>query len=249
MQPTLPELPAGPIGILAAMPGEIAALLGAMRAQRAVDLKIIGQREFYSGELFGRRCVVVLAGIGKVAAAITATTLLQSFDVAALVFVGVAGGIAHGMAVGDVVVADAVLQHDLDASPLFPRFEVPLLGVNRFTSSAPLSNGLARAAERFLAGVGAGRLHRGLIISGDQFVHSASHVRALRDNLPDALAVEMEGAAIGQVCDAFAMPFAVLRIISDAADGDAAQDFPRFLEEHASRYSLGIVKHFLSGDD
>ncbi|CAB3793438.1 5'-methylthioadenosine/adenosylhomocysteine nucleosidase [Pararobbsia alpina] len=243
-----PELPAGPIGIVAAMPGEIDALLGAMRSQRAVESHIIGQREFYSGELFGRRCVVVLAGIGKVAAAITATTMLLTFNPSALVFVGVAGGIAHDIAVGDVVVADTVLQHDLDASPLFPRFEVPMLGVSRFASSPVLSDALAAAAKRFLGGIGNGRLHRGLVISGDQFVASAGHVRTLRDDLPDAIAVEMEGAAIGQVCDAFDRPFAVLRIISDAADGEAGNDFPRFLEDYASGYSLGIVREFLSGN-
>ncbi|MEJ0004578.1 MAG: 5'-methylthioadenosine/adenosylhomocysteine nucleosidase [Pararobbsia sp.] len=245
---TVPGLPAGRIGIVAAMPGEITALLDTMRSQHAVESRRIGQREFYTGELFGQRCVVVLAGVGKVAAAITATTMLHVFDLAALVFVGVAGGIAHDIAVGDVVVADTVLQHDLDASPLFPRFEVPLLGVSRFASSPALTDALARAAERFLAGIGTGRLHRGLVISGDQFVASAAHVRTLRESLPDAIAVEMEGAAIGQVCDAFGMPFAVLRIISDAADGEAGHDFPRFLEDHASGYSLGIVRHFLSAD-
>jgi adenosylhomocysteine nucleosidase len=247
MHPISPALPTGPIGIIAAMPCEITALLAAMRELREVESRVIGQREFYSGELFGRPCVVVLAGIGKVAAAITATTLLRSFEVEAIVFVGVAGGIAQGIAVGDVVVADTVLQHDLDASPLFPRFEVPLLGVSRFATSASLSEGLAHAAEDYLAEVGKGRLYRGLIISGDQFVHDANHVRALRDSLPDAVAVEMEGAAIGQVCDAFGVPFAVMRVISDAADGDAAHDFPRFLEEYASGYSLGIVRNFLEG--
>jgi adenosylhomocysteine nucleosidase len=236
--------PSGPIGIIAAMPGEITALLAAMRDLREAESRVIGQRKFYSGELFGRQCVVVLAGIGKVAAAITATTLLNSFDVQSIVFIGVAGGIAEGIAVGDVVVADTVLQHDLDASPLFPRFEVPLLGVSRFATSSSLSEGLARAAEKYLVGVGKGRLHRGLIISGDQFVHSAAHVRALRESLPDAIAVEMEGAPIGQVADAFSVPFAVLRVISDAADGDAGRDFPRFLEEYASGYSLGIVRNF-----
>jgi adenosylhomocysteine nucleosidase len=241
--------PSGPIGIIAAMPAEITALLVAMRELREVESRVIGQREFYSGELFGQQCVVVLAGIGKVAAAISATTLLNSFDVESIVFVGVAGGIAQGIVVGDVVVADTVLQHDLDASPLFPRFEVPLLGVSRFSTSRSLSEGLARAAQTYLAGVGKGRMHRGLVISGDQFINSASHVRALRESLPDALAVEMEGAAIGQVADAFGVPFAILRVISDAADGDAGHDFPRFLEEKASEYSLGIVRNFLKEEN
>lgn len=235
----------GPIGIVAAMPGEMTALLNAMRANRAVEPQIIGRREFFSGELLGRRAVVVLAGVGKVAAAITATTMMQTFDVSAIVFVGVAGGLAHGIDVGDVVVADTLLQHDLDASPLFPRYEVPLLGVSRFATHEALSTSLAQAAEHYVAQVGVGRVHRGLIVSGDQFINDADDVRALRDALPDALAVEMEGAAIAQACDAFGVPFAVVRTISDAADGDAGRDFPRFLEERASGYSLGIIERFM----
>ena len=235
----------GPVGIVAAMPGELTALLHAMRTNRAVEPQIIGRREFFSGELFGRRVVVVLAGVGKVAAAITATAMIQTFDVSAVVFVGVAGGLARGVDVGDVVVANTLLQHDLDASPLFPRYEVPLLGVSRFPTHEALSTWLARAAEEYVAQVGVGRVHRGLIVSGDQFINDADDVHALRDALPDALAVEMEGAAIAQACDAFEVPFAVVRTISDAADGEAGRDFPRFLEERASGYSLGIIERFL----
>lgn len=227
------------------MPGEMTALLNAMRASHAVESHHIGRREFFRGELYGRRCVAVLAGVGKVAAAITATTLIRTFDVSALVFVGVAGGLARGIEVGDVVVAETLLQHDLDASPLFPRYEVPLLGVSRFPVHAELSDSLALAAEHYLEQVGVGRVHRGLIVSGDQFVNDIDDVRALRDALPDALAVEMEGAAIAQACDAFGVPFAVVRTISDSADGDAGRDFPRFLEERASGYSLGIIERFL----
>jgi len=221
------------------------ALIHAMRTSHAVESQTIGGREFFSGELFGRRCIAVLAGVGKVAAAITATTMIRTFDVSSLVFVGVAGGVAHGIHVGDVVVARTLLQHDLDASPLFPRYEVPLLGITRFTADAGLSDALAAAAEHYIAQVGVGRVHRGLIISGDQFVSDSDDVRALRDALPDALAVEMEGAAIAQVCNAFDVPFAVVRTISDSADDDAGHDFPRFLEERASGYSLGIIERFL----
>ena len=235
----------GPIGIVAAMPGEMTALLNAMRSSRAVESHLLGRREFYRGEIFGRRCVAVLAGVGKVAAAITATTLIRTFDISALVFVGVAGGLAHGIDVGDIVIGETLLQHDLDASPLFPRYEVPLLGVSRFPTDTAISDALARAAEQYLATVGVGRVHRGLIVSGDQFVNDADDVRALRDALPDALAVEMEGASIAQACDAFGVPFSVVRTISDSADGDAGRDFPRFLEERASGYSLGVIERFL----
>ena len=227
------------------MPGEMTAILHSMRTHRAVETHTIARREFYSGDLFGRRCVSVLAGVGKVAAAITATTLIRTSDVSAIIFVGVAGGLARGIEVGDVVIAETLLQHDLDASPLFPRYEVPLLGVSRFETDRTISDGLAQAAEQFVELVGVGRVHRGLIVSGDQFINDAEDVRGLRDALPDALAVEMEGASIAQACHAFDVPFAIVRTISDAADGEAGCDFPRFLEERASGYSLGIIERFL----
>jgi adenosylhomocysteine nucleosidase len=92
-----------------------------------------GGREFWTGTLAGAPVVLVLSRIGKVAAATTVSTLLCSFDdVSRVVFTGAAGGLAQGVQVGDVVVADALLQHDMDASPLFPRYEVPLYGRSRF---------------------------------------------------------------------------------------------------------------------
>jgi adenosylhomocysteine nucleosidase len=172
-----------------------------------------------------------------------------------VVFTGVAGGVADEVRVGDIVVADTLLQHDLDASPLFPRFEVPLLGMSRFATNVVLADRLAAACERFVAEEGAAsaarfgtrapRVHRGLIISGDQFVASAAGVQALRDALPDALAVEMEGAAIAQVCHEYGVPCAVVRTISDTADDHAPGSFVSFLTEIAGTYSNAILRRFL----
>jgi adenosylhomocysteine nucleosidase len=146
-------------------------------------------------------------------------------------------------------------QHDLDASPLFPRFEVPLLGVARFAADQMLADQLAAATEQFVAEEGPAlaarfatqlpRVHRGLIISGDQFVASAAAVEALREALPDALAVEMEGAAIAQVCHEYGVPCAIVRTVSDTADAHAPASFTSFLTEIAGTYSNGILKRFL----
>lgn len=162
-----------------------------------------------------------------------------------------AGGIGPGVAVGDVVVADTLLQHDMDASPLFPRWEVPLTGRSRFPADDALSARLATATARVLReaspaalrefGVQTPRVHTGLVISGDRFVSSRAEVDTLQAELPDALAVEMEGAAVAQVCHDFGRPFAVLRSISDRADDDAHVDFPRFLRQVAAPYSRDIV--------
>ena len=100
-------------------------------------------REFHCARLHGEAVVLVQSGIGKVAAATTATLLASEFDPKALLFTGVAGGLAPGVRVGDVVLARELLQHDMDASPLFPRYEVPLTGRSRFAADRALSNRLA----------------------------------------------------------------------------------------------------------
>jgi adenosylhomocysteine nucleosidase len=89
-------------------------------------------------------------------------------------------------------------------------------------------------------------VHHGLIASGDQFIGSAARVQALRNTLPDVLAVEMEGAAVAQVCHEYGVPFSVIRTLSDTADDQAHIDFPAFLNEVASLYSHGILRAFLA---
>ena len=207
-------------------------------------------REFHQGQIHGRPVVLVRSGIGKVAAATTAALLVQRFGVGQLVLTGVAGGLGAGVRVGDVVVAQQLIQHDMDASPLFPRFEVPLTGRSRFATDPALSATLRAAALRCLSaadfGIESPRLHEGLVVSGDRFVSSAAESAALRAALPDALAVEMEGAALAQVCADFGKPFAVLRTVSDRADDAAHADFSRFIAEVASVYTRTIISDWLS---
>jgi len=230
-------------------------------------------RELWTGLLAGVPVVLALSRIGKVAAATTTSSLLSAFPVDRVFFTGAAGGLGDGVQVGDIVVAETLLQHDMDASPLFPRHEVPLYGHSHFPADAALTgqvlhaargliDGLARPAgtgptdrtaaeaalQRALAGFGLGapRLHRGLVISGDRFVSSGAESQALRDALPQALAVEMEGAAVAQVCHDFGVPFAVLRTVSDRADDSAHVDFNRFIAEVASRYTVAIVLALLA---
>jgi adenosylhomocysteine nucleosidase len=229
-----------PIAIVSAMHEELAAVLALMpdEARRSA-----AGREFWVGHLHGREVVAVLSRIGKVAAATTAAVLVERFRVGQIVFTGVAGGLGPGVAVGDVVVADSFLQHDLDASPIFPRYEVPLYGTSRFQADPALSDRLAAAVQRALPGQ---RLHRGLLVSGDRFVSTTAESRALQAALPGALAVEMEGAAVAQVCHDYGVPFAAVRTISDRADDDAHTDFARFVREVASRHSAAIVEALLA---
>ena len=244
------------IGIMAAMPEELEALIDSMP-----DAEVVRRagRDFWIGHLQGRAVVAVLSRIGKVAAALTTTLLVAEFGVCAVIFTGVAGGLGAAVRVGDVVVADALMQHDMDASPLFPKYELPGQGITRLHPERSLTRRVRDRVAEVLdvsslaaggalsqvhldaLGLHAPRVHMGLIVSGDQFVSSAADCDTLRHHLPDVLAVEMEGAAVAQVCHDFEVPYVILRTISDRADDTAHVDFPRFISTVASRYSQAMV--------
>jgi len=143
----------------------------------------------------------------------------------------------------------------MDASPLFPRHEVPGYGQALFATHPGWTHALAQASQHtldhlptwlgpatvaafHLQGV---RVHQGLIVSGDRFVATSAESTVLRQTLPSALAVEMEGAAVAQVCHDFGVPFAAVRTVSDRADDSAHVDFGRFMADVASRYSAQVV--------
>ncbi len=242
------------IGILSALKAEQQQLLSRLLLTRPAQIQ--GQRAYHRGRLHGHEVVMVLSGIGKVAAATSAACLIAEFGCGVLLFTGTAGGLGEHVAIGDIVVADSLLQHDLDASPLFPRFEVPLTGRSRFGTDAAWTDRLQRGAEAALSetvadaagrarlelfGIQTPRVHRGLLISGDRFVNGQDQAHALRALLPDALAVDMESAAVAQVCADHRVPFAAVRSISDRADATAHTDFDRFTAQLARHYSDIIV--------
>ena len=216
-------------------------------------------RDFWRGGLHGHPVVLALSRIGKVAAATTATALIERFAVKRVLFTGVAGGLASGLRVGDLVVATGFVQHDLDVSPLYPRYQVPIYGRDRFGCDEALNTILLRAINLALTG-GEGifcseigelkpTVHSGLLASGDRFVSSANESIALQAALRSAghepLAVEMEGAAVAQVCFDYGVPLAAVRTISDRADDCAHVDFARFVRDVPSRVAREVVKAFL----
>ncbi len=235
--------------IIGAMHEEMAAAQAALAGARRVQL---GGREVWLGRWHAHEVVLATSGIGKVAAASCATLLLARFGAQRVLLAGTAGALDGALRVGDAVAAGAFVQHDMDASPLFPRFEVPLTGRSRFETDAALAAALAQAARAALPGVDSGglvagtpRVFEGLVASGDRFVASGAQRAALKAALPDALAAEMEGAAIAQVCSAFGAPFAALRIISDQADASASVDFGRFIECVARRSICAVLDALL----
>ena len=248
--------------ILSALPEEQSSLVQHLaHPQRLMH----AGRAFWLGDLYGRRVVLALSGIGKVAAATTATALIERFGAARIVFTGVAGGVGDGVNVGDVVVAQDYLQHDMDASPLFPRWEVPGYARSRLVCDVALSALLLEAASACVSSDSGQfglkstlqsaseatphRAHHGLVASGDRFVSSADECARLRTTFRDAghdvLAVEMEGAAVAQVCVDYGVAFAAMRTISDRADATAHVDFAQFIDTVASRYADHIVRNLL----
>lgn len=247
------------VGIIGAMHEEVAHLIAGMSAQSGYLRRQVGMRDYHVGRFASQPCVVVLARIGKVAAAVTAVTLIREFGVTDIIFTGLAGGLATCGRVGDIVLATRLVQHDLDARPLFPQYEVPLLGRAEFAVDSSLHGELAQAAQAFFThdfpsalpaatcaafGIEAPSVHSGLILSGDQFIGDPGEAVRLTTAFPEALAVEMEGAAVAQVCHEYERPFAVLRTISDRADANAHVDFGKFLASVASVYSDGILRQF-----
>ncbi|HEX9173667.1 MAG TPA: 5'-methylthioadenosine/adenosylhomocysteine nucleosidase [Telluria sp.] len=244
------------LGIISALYEEQQGLVEAMQSPHKL---IHGKREYWSGKLGEIDAVCVLSRIGKVAAAMTATTLVEKFGVTHILFTGVAGAGDKSVNVGDIVIAESLVQHDMDASPLFPRFEVPLTGQTHFSPDHQMSLGLVEAAHKFLEtefaeAIGASeraefrldrpRVHRGLVASGDQFVTTVGEIERLNAALPGLVAVEMEGAAVAQVCAELDVPFAVIRTISDNANENAATDFMRFVKSVAAQYAFYIVRRY-----
>lgn len=240
------------IGILGAMAQEIDEVKALLTEKTIVK---IANREFVVGKIGNVRCVVAFSKWGKVAATITATLLVQEFAVTDLIFIGTAGALASRLNVGDIVISKRLVQHDLDVRPIISRFELPLLN-RTYVDSDPELTELAGKAVTNLLNKGVEhmvgeeavkefnlnpKLHFGDIASGDQFINSYAKRNEILMLLPNVLCVEMEGAAVAQVCLEFGTPFTVIRTISDTADHNARVDFGKFIVEVANAYSRAII--------
>lgn len=242
------------IGIIGAMDEEISLLHDIISIENTSS---IADRIFYEGTIHNTDVVLVQSKIGKIAAAITTTLLLTKFNVDAVVFTGVAGAISEELNIGDIVIAKDLAQHDMDASPIFPKYQIPLLNTININTSSELTKQLEEASKAFInndlkqsiptrlldqLAIATPKTTSGTIVSGDQFVKEQSVIERIKQDIPNAKCVEMEGASIAQTCYEFKIPFTVIRIISDKADHSAKIDFPSFLKV-ASHYSKGIISN------
>ncbi len=221
----------------------------------------IGRRSYFTGELNNQKVVVVYSRVGKVAASATVTTLILEFKVSELIFTGVAGGIHTDVKIGDIVLGQSLIQHDMNAQPLFPAYEIPMLGKAYFEADSSQLEVATTAILEILEeqhlhnvisekdldkfNIHQPQLHVGLIGSGDLFFSTNSQKEKLQQNLPEILCVEMEGAAVAQVCYEFDIPFIIIRTISDDADDHSTLDFNSFIEKISNVYSIEIIKNII----
>ena len=218
------------IGIIGAMAVEVEGLIAAMENKSP---ETVSRMTFWRGTLAGVECVVAQCGAGKVNSAVCAQTMNLRYGASPIINTGVAGGVgSRAVRIGDLVVAEGVTQHDYDTTPIDgdKGRDLPILGRSVLETDARVSGLLADCARE----VYNGNVHRGLIATGDQFIGGKERLHAIAERT-GAIACEMEGGSIGQACALADVPFAVLRAISDNADDNAVDDFPKFAKESAEK--------------
>lgn len=251
------------MGIIGAMPQEIELLLRDIKEVDKRTLGVgVGARTYYHGTLYQKDVTLAFSRWGKVASASTISTLIDVFNVDFVLFTGVAGALSMGLNIGDVVISSDFVHHDLDASaiPGIKRYEDPLMRVSHFSVKPEYVELARRSAERYLNidlpreigvdvltrfGISQPQVVVGLVVSGDQFIADIVLRERIRSGLPKALCVEMEGAAVAQVCYERGIPMVAVRAISDRADQTGAPDFLQFVEAVACHFTAGTVREFI----
>lgn len=225
------------IGIICAMEEELAPLKKIMSMKES---RTKARMEFIEGTLEEKDVVMVISGIGKVNAAVCAQILADDYHVTHLINVGVAGGVKENIQPMDVVVATALLQHDMDVTAFgLKRGEIPRFESSLFKTDDKLTR-LALEGSRKNEGY---TTHEGIIVSGDQFISSKEKIEDLLETF-DAAACEMEGAAIAQAADLNHIPFSVIRAISDNANTGASMDYEKF-KDLAVENTVSILTYVL----
>lgn len=225
------------LGLISAMKVEMELIAAALENSKS---ERVGGVTFQTGLLWSHEAVLCVCGPGKVNAALCTQAMIQHYHPEAVLNLGVAGSLSDKVSIGDVVVGTYAVQHDMDTSPLGdPPGYISGINLIQLPLDCLMQEKLRRAfsALQNVKGVFGG------IATGDQFLHSAEHRAKVRDQF-DALCCEMEGGAVAHVCHVNGVPCAIVRAISDNADGGSDIDFLKFVN-HAAENSVRLVKSFL----
>lgn len=210
------------IGIIAAMAEELEILLKDLKLD---DKKQKANMTFHKGKLYGKDVVAVVCGIGKVNSAVCTQILISEYNVNKVINVGVAGGIGKEIYPGDIVIAENLVQHDMDTSAFGDKIgQIPRLDTFDFKCDEEMVTIAKKACEE----ISELNSFTGRIASGDQFVANIEKIKWLNDEF-GAISCEMEGASIAQVCYLNSIPFVVIRSISDNANNGAHMDYEKFV--------------------
>ena len=225
------------IGIIGAMRAEVDALIEQLENKTVEEISGI---PFYSGMLAGKEAVIAPCGVGKVFAATCAQTMILRFSPECIIHTGVAGSTSSVLPVGGIAVASTLVQHDMDTSPLGDPKGL-ISGIN--VVQLPTDENLRRAFITIAATLGY-PCAEGIVATGDRFIATTGDKLALAEEF-GAIACEMEGGAIAQVCYVNQTPLCVIRAISDSLEGDGAMEYPVFLALAAER-AVNLILKFLN---
>ncbi|MGL5030632.1 MAG: 5'-methylthioadenosine/S-adenosylhomocysteine nucleosidase [Aeromonas sp.] len=225
------------VGIIGAMEQEVALLRNQMSNLTTLQL---GSCEFYQGMLAGHEVILTRSGIGKVAASVATSLLLEKFAPDYVINTGSAGGFAQDLHIGDVVIANEMRFHDVDVTA----FGYQIGQMAQQPAAFPCDPTLIAIAKACIAEQGMHQTKVGLICTGDQFMCQPNAIAKARADFPQMLAVEMEGAAIGQVCHMFNVPYLVVRAMSDIAGKEQVESFDAFIEV-AGKHSAHMILSML----
>ena len=225
------------IGIIGAMDIEIE---GFKTYMTDITVQKYASYEFICGKIDGKDAVVVMCGIGKVSAAICTQMMIDKFSPDVIINTGVAGGLDINLGIGDVAIATDVVQHDVDTT-IFgdPAGYISNLNLVNIPSDEKVCNLLYEISSKLKDT----KTIKGTIATGDQFINTPYQKNQIKDNF-DAIATEMEGGSIGQVCYFNGISFGIIRAISDNASGDALMDYETF-KSLAAEKTIRIVTEFV----
>lgn len=226
------------IAIICAMKQELDKILCLMNDSKPIKLY---SNQFYIGTINHKECVAGLCGVGKVNAAICTQTLIMKYNPKVILNVGVAGSIDKNVAIGDVVIADATIQHDFDISAFSHRKKGEISGINsvKIKTSQHIIDKLIVCSKKIKHLI----FHCGTVLTGDQFITSKIKLMDLKNEF-GGLACDMEAGSIAQTCYLNGISYGIVRAISDSANSNSTLDFKSFIESSSENAAL-LIEEFI----